>query len=478
MNKTNQRKLKKIKEKDPKDVNINQVIDEKIEPDPNALDRDENPKPDSVEAKPKGDGGLRLGQSEVNYYGYRTNSPLIENLGNDVILYGAISAITGTSSFKVRESAQSFIAMKEPKRKQVAIQIPNLPTWTPVYDPSDQLNTKAELARQLRPGVKVNPEILHLGFSLNLSGELNERGEFYKVARGERTVTKGDPLTGASAYAFGPNYSSIAKGNRGSFTKATLTDAEYLNDASISSAPKAVLDDIGTFNKRLSYQVVSKNLNDSFVADQSRRFYQLIEEKEVVKSLTDSAITAATYIYLIVSSLKDVLQNGGVVVSKHGVIDGVNRIAFSLKAYQRKHLDAVTDAINRLLSQVPVNGHVISKWEKYKELGKAFDLDYLHPENALINTTFSLIFPKHYLELAENDQVYVIKDNYAQHSLRFKHVNFLKKVFELFKVRPAHSSRNFSALLTISSGVATQFMEDVFDTLLTDDVITLFEDYV
>lgn len=361
MNKRNQKKLRKSREEHLKDSNVNQVIDEKIKSDLNALDQGDNPNPDSVEAKPKGDGGLRLGQSEVNYYGYRTNSPLIENLGNDVIIYGAISAITGTTSFKVRESAQSFIAMKEPKRKQVAIQVPNLPTWTPVYDPSNQLNTKAELARQLKPGVKVAPEIIHLGFSLNLSGELNERGLFHKVVKGDRTVTKGDPLIGASAYAITNNVSSVAKGDRGSFAKATLVPAKYLDDTSISSAPKAVLDDIGTFNKRLSYQVVSKNLNDSFVADQSRRFYQLIEEKEVVKSLTDSAITAATYIYLIASSLKDVLQNGGVVVSKHGVIDGANRTAFSLKAYQRKHLDAVTDVINRLLSQVPVNNHVISK---------------------------------------------------------------------------------------------------------------------
>lgn len=111
-------------------------------------------------------------------------------------------------------------------------------------------------------------------------------------------------------------------------------------------------------------------------------------------------------------------------------------------------------------------------------LGKAVDLDFLNPDNALINTTFSLIFPKHYISLNDGDVTFIIKDNYAQHSLRFKNSNLIKNLFNLFKVRTVHSGSNLSSLTTLSSGVATQFMEDAFDVLLGNDIIPLIEEYV
>lgn len=430
----------------------------------------------AAEAKNSGIG--KLGQSDVNFLGFRQNSPIIENLGEDVKIYGAMSSITGSGKFDVKDTANSYLTMKDPKRKTQSIVLPNLPSWTEVYDYDNFIGESVKKARQHEPGDKVPIEILNLGFTLNFSGENVQRNKYISLTFPERNKIEvaekaDDKLVYLKVTNNHPQYKA-----RGTATSPTAVEASLLHNEVLSTTAETVLDDIGSFNKRLSYQLINRNLSEAFASDPSRRFYHLIGHKDVMKGLTNDAITLATALYIILDAFKGVLQNRVTVLKKHGVIDGVNRRALALKTYERKVLDYNTDVINRFLSLVPVNSHVLEKWETYSKLEKSFDSDLIDVNNFLVNKVFNVSLSKHTFSTVRTKNEVILKDNLAQRSLRFIDYNIADLVFKVLKTRSVRSATSTTSLLSISKGVATQYMEDIFDVLLTTQLANILEQYI
>lgn len=114
---------------------------------------------------------LKLGQSDVNYQGFKTDNPLVESLAEHIKLKYPMADIATAPNLGEKDDYISFMQVLSEYGKRVSIKMPNLPTDTRVFTESDFVNELRDNYLELNSRYKYEPDIVHLGFTLNISGE-------------------------------------------------------------------------------------------------------------------------------------------------------------------------------------------------------------------------------------------------------------------------------------------------------------------
>lgn len=303
---------------------------------------------------------LKLGQSNVNYQGFKTDNPLVESLAEHIKLKYPMADIATAPNLGDKDDYISFTQVLSQYGKRVAIKAPNLPTDTRIFTESDFVNDLRNNYLELNRNYKYEPDIVHLGFTLNVSGENNNSVVTKKpVLDSANQIWKADE-TGYPA----KNMSYLLVTNTNSGDRPRQDQTLTLSEANVpfvtaSDIDKTLLSDIGSFNKKTSYSAVLDNINKHYIDHPEKRYFELASDVELIRALTDSAIQASTFLYLAIDSLKEVLENRGIITVAHGIVDGVQRILRGKSRSNQRYLSGFTNAVNKLFSFIPVNKDVI-----------------------------------------------------------------------------------------------------------------------
>lgn len=91
--------------------------------------------------------------------------------------------------------------------------------------------------------------------------------------------------------------------------------------------------------------------------------------------------------------------------------------------------------------------------------------------NPLINSVFVLMFNTSMASSKEEALNVQLNDTIARSSLRFVHYNWLNEILNMFKPRKALVGNTDEVLASISAGVSTQYMEDIFEAMFIEENI-------